>query len=130
MPTEIDDGSALRKVKRHFWTAAALSIPVVLIAMLATSCSICICTLGAERRVARSGALLTLPVVAWAGADYYRRGWLGVVNRSPNMYTLIGLGVLVAYAYSLFATFAPAAPSRPRCAMRTAWSVSISKSPP
>jgi Cu+-exporting ATPase len=45
-------------------------------------------------------------VVLWAGADYYRRGWRGIVNRSPNMYTLIGLGVLVAYAFSLFATFA------------------------
>jgi len=43
--------------------------------------------------------------VLWAGADYYRRGWQGVVNRSPNMYTLIGLGVLVAYLFSLFATF-------------------------
>jgi len=52
--------------------------------------------------------LLTTPVVLWAAADYYRRGWLGVVNRSPNMYTLIGLGVAVAYLYSLLATFAPA----------------------
>ena len=41
--------------------------------------------------------LLTLPVVLWAGLDYYRRGWRGALNRSPNMYTLIGLGVLVAY---------------------------------
>jgi Cu+-exporting ATPase len=47
--------------------------------------------------------------VLWAAADYYRRGWLGVVNRSPNMYTLIGLGVAVAYLYSLLATFVPAA---------------------
>ena len=47
---------------------------------------------------------LSLPVVAWAGLDYYRRGWLGVRNRSPNMYTLIGLGVLVAYLYSIAAT--------------------------
>jgi P-type Cu+ transporter len=50
---------------------------------------------------------LSAPVVLWAGASYYRRGWFGVVNRSPNMYTLIGLGVIVAYLYSLFATFTP-----------------------
>jgi Cu+-exporting ATPase len=49
---------------------------------------------------------LTAPVVLWAGADYYRRGLRGVLNRSPNMYTLIGLGVAVAYVFSLFATFA------------------------
>jgi Cu+-exporting ATPase len=38
---------------------------------------------------------------------YYRRGWLGVVNRSPNMYTLIGLGVIVAFLYSSAATLLP-----------------------
>jgi Cu+-exporting ATPase len=50
---------------------------------------------------------LAAPVVLWAGADYYRRGWMGVVNRAPNMYTLIGLGVVVAFVYSIVATFAP-----------------------
>ncbi|HTJ19559.1 MAG TPA: copper-translocating P-type ATPase, partial [Steroidobacteraceae bacterium] len=51
--------------------------------------------------------LLSAPVVLWAALDYYRRGWMGVVNRSPNMYTLIGLGVIVAFFYSLVATAAP-----------------------
>jgi Cu+-exporting ATPase len=50
---------------------------------------------------------LSAPVVMWAGLDYYRRGWLGIRNRTPNMYTLIGLGVCVAYLYSLAATFLP-----------------------
>jgi Cu+-exporting ATPase len=81
---------------------------VVLIAMLPHLIDLHL-TLGAERLLRATELLFTLPVVAWAGADYYRRGWLGVVNRSPNMYTLIGLGVLVAYLYSLFATFVPSA---------------------
>ena len=51
--------------------------------------------------------VLSAPVVLWAALDYYRRGWLGVVNRAPNMYTLIGLGVIVASLYSLAATFFP-----------------------
>jgi Cu+-exporting ATPase len=51
--------------------------------------------------------LLTAPVVLWAALDYYRRGWIGVVNRAPNMYTLIGLGVIVAFIYSVVATAAP-----------------------
>ena len=51
--------------------------------------------------------LLSAPVVLWAALDYYRRGWLGIVNRSPNMYTLIGLGVIVAFVYSIVATVAP-----------------------
>jgi len=50
---------------------------------------------------------LSAPVVLWAAIPYYRRGWLGVVERAPNMYTLIGLGVLVAFAYSLAALFVP-----------------------
>jgi len=40
------------------------------------------------------------PVVLWAAVPYYRRGWLGLVHGSPNMYTLIGLGVIVAFTYS------------------------------
>jgi Cu+-exporting ATPase len=108
MPTEVDDDSALRKVKRHFWIAAALSAPVVGLAMLPHLFDLHL-TPGAGRLMRAMELLLTLPVVAWLGADYYRRGWLGVVRRQPNMYTLIGLGVLVAYAYSLFATFAPSA---------------------
>ena len=52
--------------------------------------------------------LLSAPVVLWAALDYYRRGWMGVVNRSPNMYTLIGLGVIVAFVYSIVATFVAA----------------------
>jgi Cu+-exporting ATPase len=62
---------------------------------------------GAATALRYAELLLTAPVILWAAADYYRRGWRGVTNRSPNMYTLIGLGVLVSYTYSLFATFAP-----------------------
>jgi Cu+-exporting ATPase len=50
---------------------------------------------------------LSAPVVLWAAIPYYRRGWLGVVHGSPNMYTLIGLGVIVAFTYSVIATFFP-----------------------
>ncbi len=106
MPTEVEDDTELRSVKRRFWISAALSLPVVLIAMLPHVIDLHL-SLAAERLLRAAELVLTLPVVAWAGAEYYRRGWLGIVNRSPNMYTLIGLGVLVAYIYSLFATFAP-----------------------
>jgi len=108
MPTEVEDDSELRSVKRRFWISAALSLPVVAVAMLTHLFDLHLSLL-AVRVLRGVELLLTFPVVAWAGADYYRRGWLGVVNRSPNMYTLIGLGVLVAYLYSLFATFVPSA---------------------
>jgi Cu+-exporting ATPase len=108
MPTEVEDDSALNSVKRRFWISAALSVPVVAIAMLPHLFDLHV-ILTAAWMLRGAELILTLPVIAWAGADYYRRGWQGIVSRSPNMYTLIGLGVLVAYVYSLFATFIPSA---------------------
>ena len=51
--------------------------------------------------------VLTLPVALWAGWPFYVRGVRSVVNRSPNMWTLIGLGTSVAFVYSVVATVAP-----------------------
>jgi Cu+-exporting ATPase len=105
-PTHIEDDGEIRRVRRRFWIALALAFPVMLIAMVphffgnalgpATAWTLRMLELG-----------LSAPVVLWAAAPYYRRGWLGVVHRSPNMYTLIGLGVIVAFTYSLIATFFP-----------------------
>ena len=106
MPTATEDNSELDAVKRKFWIATALSVPVVAMAMLPHLLDLHL-SAGTAQTLRYLELLLTLPVVLWAGLDYYRRGWRGALNRSPNMYTLIGLGVLVAYSYSLFATFAP-----------------------
>src|SRR5688572_8486134 len=108
MPTATDDDSALRAVRKKFWIATILTAPVLVIAMLPHLLELHL-SAGTSAALRYAELLLTTPVVLWAGADYYRRGWQGVVNRSPNMYTLIGLGVLVAYLFSLFATFAPQA---------------------
>ncbi len=51
--------------------------------------------------------VLTLPVALWAGWVFYVRGLRSVINRSPNMWTLIGLGTSVAFIYSVVATVAP-----------------------
>jgi Cu+-exporting ATPase len=51
--------------------------------------------------------LLATPVVLWGGLPFFRRGWASVVNRSPNMFTLIALGTGTAYLYSLAAALAP-----------------------
>ena len=51
--------------------------------------------------------LLATPVVLWAGAPFFERGWRSLRNRSPNMWTLISLGTGAAYAYSVVATVAP-----------------------
>ncbi|KHQ52010.1 heavy metal translocating P-type ATPase [Mameliella alba] len=51
--------------------------------------------------------LLATPIVLWAAQPFFKRGWDSIRNLSPNMWTLISLGVGAAYIYSLFATFAP-----------------------
>ena len=106
--TGTEDDSELRAVRKKFWIATLLTAPVVVLAMLPHLLDLHLSP-GTSAALRYAELLLTTPVVLWAGADYYRRGWQGVVNRSPNMYTLIGLGVLVAYLFSLFATFAPRA---------------------
>jgi Cu+-exporting ATPase len=106
MPTPIEDDSEIRTVRRRFWIALALALPVTVAAMVP---HLVASTL--DPAIAWTLRLLELvlsaPVVLWAALPYYRRGWLGVVHRAPNMYTLIGLGVIVAFTYSLIATFFP-----------------------
>jgi Cu+-exporting ATPase len=50
---------------------------------------------------------LATPVVLWAGRPFFERGWASIINRSPNMFTLIAMGTGVAYGYSVVATLAP-----------------------
>ncbi len=106
MPTEHEDSAHVAAVRRKFLVALTLALPAVAIAMVPH-----LFALHSSRTTAQllraTELLLTTPVVVWAALDYYRRGWLGIVNRSPNMYTLIGLGVLVAFVYSVVATLAP-----------------------
>ena len=107
LPTLIEDDTEVRGVRRRFFGALGLALPVMLIAMVPH--------LAGGLALGHAAALalqvlefaLSAPVVLWAAVPYYRRGWLGVLERAPNMYTLIGLGVLVAFAYSLVALVAP-----------------------
>ncbi|HEX7670214.1 MAG TPA: heavy metal translocating P-type ATPase [Polyangiaceae bacterium] len=88
---------------RRFWVSVALTAPLVALSML---------EMGGWGPVLGGATgfvelALATPVVAWAGFPFFVRAWQSVVHRSPNMFTLIGLGVSVAYLYSLVATFAP-----------------------
>ncbi|HYL02476.1 MAG TPA: heavy metal translocating P-type ATPase, partial [Steroidobacteraceae bacterium] len=101
-----EERAEIRRVALRFWTALILAAPVAAIAMGQHLLGVHSSARGAL--VLRAVELaFTVPVVTWLAADYYRRGWQGVVHRAPNMYTLIGLGVIAAFLYSLAATFAP-----------------------
>jgi len=106
MPTEGGDDSEIRSVRRRFWIALTLAIPVMLIAM-APHLAGRVLDHTAAWALRLLELALSAPVVLWAAVPYFRRGWLGAMHRTPNMYTLIGLGVIVAFAYSLIATFFP-----------------------
>jgi Cu+-exporting ATPase len=108
LPSEHVDDSELRAVRRKFWISLALTLPVVAIAMTPHLFDVAMAH-SMARTLRWFELALSVPVALWAAADYYRRGWLGIVNRAPNMYTLIGLGVVIAFAYSLVATFVPGA---------------------
>jgi Cu+-exporting ATPase len=102
-----DDNPELRDMSRRFWISVAFTAPLVALAML--------------RHVPGGGLLphalmpwaswielaLAAPVVLWCGWPFFERAWSSLVSRNLNMFTLIGLGVTVAFLYSLFATLLP-----------------------
>jgi Cu+-exporting ATPase len=90
-------------MRRRFWWSAALSLPVLLLSMLGESMGL---RLAAATRDLIEFFLAT-PVVLWGGWPFFRRFWASLVNRSPNMFTLIGLGTGAAYLESVVATFFP-----------------------
>jgi P-type Cu+ transporter len=101
-----EDDSELRSMTRRFWVSAVLTAPLAVIAMAPYFGIKEPLGLAAHVRMYLELALGT-PVILWGGWPFFRRFALSIKNRSPNMYTLIGLGVALAYLFSLAAVFAP-----------------------
>ena len=102
IPLDEEDNHELRDFQRRFWWTLPLTVLVTVLAMFGHR-------LGwFDMRVQTWVELvLSLPVVAWTGGPFFVRGWQSLVQRSPNMWTLIGLGTGAAFLYSLVATAAP-----------------------
>jgi Cu+-exporting ATPase len=97
----------LIEMTRRFWVSLALSIPLLLIAMSEMLPGNPIERIAPMRTIVWLQFALATPVVLWGGWPFVARCWQSIVNRSLNMFTLIGLGVAVAYVYSLIAALAP-----------------------
>ena len=97
----------LRDMTHRFWVGLALTVPLVAVAMSDMIPGQPLQHAVSPRGLAWLQLLLATPVVLWGGAPFFQRAWASVVNRSPNMFTLIGLGTGTAYAYSVAATLAP-----------------------
>ena len=101
---ELEEGEnkELIDFQHRFWWTLPLTVVVTLLAMVGHRLEL-------FSMVTQSWIefVLSLPIVLWAGWPFFKRGWESVVNRSPNMWTLISLGTGAAFVYSVVATFAP-----------------------
>ncbi|MHC9015723.1 heavy metal translocating P-type ATPase [Stenotrophomonas bentonitica] len=105
MPSlEDEENPELTDFRRRFWWSLPLSVATMALAMLAMTPVLH--GLSPDLRVWIELALAT-PVVLWAGWPFLQRWAQSIRNRSPNMWTLIGTGVLAAFGYSVVATVAP-----------------------
>ncbi|MER8380936.1 heavy metal translocating P-type ATPase [Mesorhizobium sp. M1399] len=91
---------------RRFWVSAVLSVPLLVIAM-APMLGLTFQAFIDDRAKVWLELALASPVVLWAAFPFFHRGWDSILNRSPNMWTLISLGVGAAYLYSVVATLFP-----------------------
>ncbi len=105
-----EDNPELRDMTRRLWTAVALAVPLLVVAMSVMAVD----SSGMGIHPTSSGGdwrwfelLLATPVVLWCGWPFFQRGWASVVNRSTNMFTLIAMGTGVAYIFSVVATLFP-----------------------
>ncbi len=91
---------------RRLWVSAVFSLPLLVISM-GPMIGLPVRDWIGEPIATWIELILATPVVLWAALPFFRRAWNSLVNRSPNMWTLIGLGVGTAYLYSLVATLLP-----------------------
>ncbi|MFZ1010135.1 MAG: heavy metal translocating P-type ATPase [Candidatus Sulfotelmatobacter sp.] len=107
-----EENPELRDMTRRFWVSLALTVPLLVMAMApmiwhGLKVSFDLYIYGLLINLPRIEFLLATPVVLWGGWPFFQRFWTSLLNRSPNMFTLIGMGTGVAYGYSVLATIAP-----------------------
>jgi P-type Cu+ transporter len=102
-----DENPELRDMSRRFWVAVALTLPLLILAMGDMLPGQPVSALISGRTRVLAELTLATPICLWAAWPFYERAARSVVNRSLNMFTLIGLGVSVAYGFSVVAVLFP-----------------------
>jgi Cu+-exporting ATPase len=102
-----EDNPELRDMSLRFWISVIFTAPLLAIAMGSMIWRDEFMQALAGPRLPWLELVLASPVVLWCGLPFFQRFWTSLVRRSPNMFTLIGLGTGVAYLYSVVATVAP-----------------------
>ena len=105
LPTD-EPSHELTDFTRRMWISAAAAVPLIILTM-GELIGLPVRGWVGHQTASYLEFVLATPIVLWAAWPFFKRGWDSVVNRSPNMWTLISLGVAAAYLYSIFATFLP-----------------------
>ncbi|MDG4649262.1 heavy metal translocating P-type ATPase [Roseibacterium sp. SDUM158017] len=105
VPTD-EPSEELADFTRRMWISAAAAVPLIILTM-GEMVALDVRSWIGHRLAVYVEFVLATPIVLWAALPFFRRGWDSIRTMSPNMWTLITLGVSAAYVYSLFATFAP-----------------------
>ena len=99
---EEDDNPELRDFRHRFWWTLPLTSAVFVLAMFGHQLNWFDMSVQSWIELG-----LSLPIVLWGASPFFARAWQSLLNRSPNMWTLIGLGTGAAFVYSVVATIAP-----------------------
>lgn len=103
-----EESPELIDMTRRFWISAVLTVPLVIMAMRHYIPGLSNIDRSLSPEIMKSLELiLATPVVLWGGWPFFVRGWQSIITWNPNMFTLIGLGVGVAYIYSIVAALFP-----------------------
>ncbi|MBD1399659.1 heavy metal translocating P-type ATPase [Pelovirga terrestris] len=105
--TDEEEEVAIRSLKRKTLVAGLLTLPIMFLAFNSMIPGLSFNEIIAPKTQGWLELILATPVILWAGAMFFTRGWRSIVNRSLNMFTLIMLGVGAAYAYSIVAVLFP-----------------------
>jgi len=101
-----EENPELRDMSRRFWVSLVLTTPLMAVAMVSMTRPRAFMLFLAGAEITWIEFALATPVVLWCGLPFFQRFWTSLLNRSPNMFTLIGMGTGVAYGYSVVATLA------------------------
>lgn len=102
-----EENPELVGMERRLWLSALLTLPLFVLAMGEHIPGVSFAGLASARTLDLIELVLATPVVLWGAWPFFIRGWRSVVTRNLNMFTLIGLGIGVAYVYSLVAVLFP-----------------------
>ncbi|MDH3830301.1 MAG: heavy metal translocating P-type ATPase [Gammaproteobacteria bacterium] len=102
-----EKNTELIDMSRRFWVSALLALPVFVIAMLTDMAPGLLADRVSMQTLQWIEFLLATPVVLWGGWPFFVRGWQSLISWNLNMFTLIALGVSIAWSYSVVALLLP-----------------------